>query len=122
MDIKEYLDKNGVVKLWDKIKEKFLGREETTPIVTITKNEYDNLSTEDKKKDVIYTITDARYDDPGPGWFPANDYSLEEQRIGTWVDGKPLYRKTVEGVTGGKGSWFTIASILDMDQIGRAHV
>ena len=27
-----------------------------------------------------------------PG-FSTGDYSLEEQRIGTWIDGKPLYRK-----------------------------
>ena len=25
-----------------------------------------------------------------------NTYSTEEQRIGTWIDGKPLYRKTIE--------------------------
>ena len=24
-----------------------------------------------------------------------NNYSLEEQRIGTWIDGKPLYQKTI---------------------------
>lgn len=58
MDKKQALDKDGVTKLWAKIKEKFLGRDETTPVITLTKNEYDNLSAEDKKKDVIYTITD----------------------------------------------------------------
>lgn len=25
-----------------------------------------------------------------------NNYSLEEQKIGTWINGKPLYQKTVE--------------------------
>lgn len=25
-----------------------------------------------------------------------NNYSLEEQRIGTWIDGKPLYQKTID--------------------------
>lgn len=58
MDKKESLDKAGVAQLWGKIKEKFLGRDETTPVIAITKNEYDNLSNEDKKKNVIYTITD----------------------------------------------------------------
>lgn len=25
-----------------------------------------------------------------------NNYSLEEQRIGTWINGKPLYQRTIE--------------------------
>jgi hypothetical protein len=25
-----------------------------------------------------------------------NNYSLEEQRVGTWIDGKPLYQKTIK--------------------------
>lgn len=28
---------------------------------------------------------------------PENNYSTEEQRIGTWIDGKPLYQKTYVG-------------------------
>ena len=28
-----------------------------------------------------------------------NNYSTAEQRIGTWIDGKPLYRKVVTGTT-----------------------
>lgn len=28
-------------------------------------------------------------------------YSLEEKHIGYWIDGKPLYRKVIQGVTGG---------------------
>lgn len=31
--------------------------------------------------------------------YDANDYSLDEKRIGTWVDGKPLYRKVISGIT-----------------------
>lgn len=27
-------------------------------------------------------------------WWGGNNYSLEEQVIGTWIDGKPLYQKT----------------------------
>lgn len=33
-----------------------------------------------------------------------NDYSLGERRIGTWIDGKPLYRKTIEFPNGNGGS------------------
>ena len=29
-----------------------------------------------------------------------NDYSLAETKIGTWIDGKPLYRKVVTGTFG----------------------
>ena len=40
-------------------------------------------------------------DNPGTGkWttsgVPAHHYSTEEQVIGTWVDGKPLYEKTID--------------------------
>lgn len=29
----------------------------------------------------------------------SDDYSLEEKQIGTWVDGRPIYRKTIVGTT-----------------------
>lgn len=35
------------------------------------------------------------YSNGGLGGNPANNYSTEEQVIGTWIDGKPLYQKTV---------------------------
>jgi len=31
---------------------------------------------------------------PGESVSAENNYSLEEQRIGTWIDGKPIYRIT----------------------------
>lgn len=34
---------------------------------------------------------------PSGSIFPENNYSTEEQRIGTWIDGKPLYQKTYVG-------------------------
>lgn len=33
-----------------------------------------------------------------PVSLPENTYSTEETRIGTWTDGKPLYRKCYEGI------------------------
>lgn len=36
-----------------------------------------------------------------PGGSGGEVYSTEEQRIGTWIDGKPLYRKTIEGSLSG---------------------
>lgn len=36
---------------------------------------------------------------------PENSYSTDEVRIGTWIDGKPIYRKTtVSAVPGGNGT------------------
>lgn len=29
----------------------------------------------------------------------SNEFSLEEKRIGTWIDGKPLYRKVIKDET-----------------------
>lgn len=34
-----------------------------------------------------------------PSMQPANVYSTTEKRIGTWIDGKPLYQKTYTGVS-----------------------
>ena len=28
-------------------------------------------------------------------WWGGNNYSTEEQVIGTWIDGKPIYQKTI---------------------------
>lgn len=41
-----------------------------------------------------------------------NVYSTNEVRIGTWTDGKPLYRKVVTATTPSKGSdWINIVKI-----------
>lgn len=43
-----------------------------------------------------------------------NVYSTNEVRIGTWTDGKPLYRKVVTATTPSKGSdWINIVKISD---------
>lgn len=45
-----------------------------------------------------------------------NVYSTDEVRIGTWVDGKPLYRKVIEFTTASSSvtSWTTCATINDL--------
>lgn len=43
---------------------------------------------------------------------PENEYSLEEKRIGTWIDGKPLYQKVLSGLDiswSGDRVWRTIS-------------
>lgn len=46
-----------------------------------------------------------------------NDYSLGERRIGTWIDGKPLYRKVIKGVTDSTTTSATIGNISNVDTL-----
>ena len=47
------------------------------------------------------------------------DYSYEEKEIGYWVDGKPIYQKTVSftGITDGKTIAFNISNVADVIDI-----
>ena len=68
--------------------------EGTVAVKPLTQAEYDALTDEEKQADVVYAITD----DGGSGDSGNSSeeiYSTEETRIGTWIDGKPLYRKVV---------------------------
>lgn len=44
-------------------------------------------------------------------------YSTDETRIGTWIDGKPLYRKVYTGTTGASGEVKNIGVILNLDNL-----
>ena len=45
-------------------------------------------------------------------------YSTNEIKVGTWVDGKPVYRKVIEGVTSGTpDTGYAISSIKDMETL-----
>lgn len=62
---------------------------------------FDLLSTTQLK---IYDVTDSSsssrlYRITGIKFINSNVYSTTEQRIGTWIDGKPLYQVTVTGTT-----------------------
>lgn len=59
----------------------------------VTQAEYDVLSEEEKRGLVV--ITDAQPSGGGgeSGGTCEDVYSTEERRIGTWIDGKPIYRK-----------------------------
>lgn len=77
--------------------------EGTVAIKPLTKAEYDALTDEEKQADVAYAITD----DAGSSGSSEEIYSTEETRIGTWIDGKPLYRKTFfeESAVYGTNAW-----------------
>ena len=45
-----------------------------------------------------------------------NNYSTEEQVIGTWIDGKPIYRRTIEkNVSINANDWSTIEIATNED-------
>lgn len=49
---------------------------------------------------------------PGGGGVAEEVYSTEETRIGTWIDGKPLYRRVLIGTTPKSiNNWETVGSI-----------
>lgn len=45
----------------------------------------------------------------------SNTYSTDEQLVGTWIDGKKLYRKTFTYGAIAQNSWLTIGKIENMD-------
>ena len=46
------------------------------------------------------------------------EYSTSEKRVGTWIDGKPLYQKTVTGGAIGAGSAVSVATgVTDIDEM-----
>ena len=56
--------------------------------------------------------------------FQAQDvYSMEERRIGTWIDGKPLYRKTFVGVAPNapNGAEISVISALSLGTIANGY-
>lgn len=67
----------------------------TTPVQGIyTQAEYDALPEEQKNKG-MYVIPDAG--GVAGGGSSGEIYSTEETRIGTWIDGMPLYKRTLVG-------------------------
>lgn len=46
-----------------------------------------------------------------------NNYSTEEQLIGTWIDNKPLYRKTLVKTSETAVTYLNLGSINDVDYI-----
>lgn len=56
---------------------------------------------------------------PGEGTQPENVYSTEEAKVGTWIDGKPLYRKVIIGLAPtGTNTWSTLFTIENAEIVG----
>lgn len=69
-----------------------------------TQAEFNALS-EEQKKSGTYIVDDGN--NGGGSSSSSNIYSTEETRVGTWIDGKPLYRRTAMryGLTGNTKDW-----------------
>lgn len=69
----------------------------TTPVRDLTEEEYEALPEEEKNKGLIFLPDDSE-DTPSNGDSGSTSqeiYSTEETVIGRWIDGKPLYQKTL---------------------------
>lgn len=64
----------------------------SVPVKPITTAEYEKLGKDEKESDTIYAIIDDTTTSSNSGGS-SEVYSTKESRIGTWIDGKPLYRK-----------------------------
>lgn len=107
-------DKEALATVWDVIKSRSI------PLKPLTQAEYDVLDETQKYADICYLVSaNAHAAEPVEPGAPSSmkliyknevlgesssqdageNYSTEETRIGTWIDGKPLYRRVIEGIT-----------------------
>lgn len=124
-----YMNPEGTESLWTAIKRKlsFLAGKGlskdgdalnvTTPVKGIvTDSEFDALP-EDERNNGFYIIKDGS-DGSGSGSSNLEIYSTEETRIGTWIDGKPLYRIAFSGtLPGSHGVTVSGFHISDLDRL-----
>lgn len=123
-----YLDNAGLAHFWGKVKSALAGKQNTiaagagisktgdtlsvtTPVQgVVTQAEFDALPEAQRSKG-LYVISDGgsggvtmeQVNDATQAAFesyiPPDIYAAEETRIGTWIDGKPLYRRVVQGIS-----------------------
>ena len=83
-----------------------------TPVQSVlTQAEYDALS-EEKKNKGLYVISDGGSGNGGGGGSSSDVYSTEETRIGTWIDGKPLYQRTWSANSAATGQVWTETGVV----------
>lgn len=95
----------------------------TRPVHPIlTQAEYDALP-EAEKNNGVYVVSDGEdVSEESGSTGPGEVYSEEETRIGTWIDGKPLYRKVVNGnLSSTNNSTSTISTIPNADDVVTIH-
>lgn len=71
----------------------------------------------------LFTLQYTKYTDtPGSGTWNqqgalAHHYSTDEKIIGTWIDGKPIYEKTISPLTTTSGNYALDVSALHLNEI-----
>lgn len=94
----------GTEEEWlDSLGAKYTPIEGDVPLKPITNAAYAALTDEEKASDTAWLITDDQ-NGSASNSFSANSpngvtYSEEETVIGTWIDGKPLYRSIIKGTS-----------------------
>jgi hypothetical protein len=82
--------------------------------VNPTQAEYDGIPEEERKG--LYIVTDANTAFPEGGEV----YSTLETRIGTWIDGKPIYRRVIETtIPNATGKWLPAERVDNVDKVIR---
>lgn len=105
-----YLDNNGLAHLWAALKAALNGKQEKltgTPGQLVGFDEGGNAVPQSA-------------DGLGGGGSSEEVYTIEETKIGTWIDGKPLYRKVVRlymSVASGESLQQTVMSMDGVGQI-----
>jgi len=64
----------------------------------------------------IGTIVEYDGDTVPDGYEKIEDYSTNEVKIGTWIDGKPIYRKVLKGTTGAS-TGATLGNIQNLETL-----
>lgn len=85
-----------------------------TPVRNIlTQSEFDALPEAEQNKG-MYVISDGGSNGSGGGSSESLDiYSTDERRIGTWIDGKPLYRKCYTFTTNYNDNFTDVGNVSD---------
>lgn len=89
-----------------------------TPVQSIlTQAEYDALSEVEKNRG-LYVISDGSSGGGGgSGGSSLDIYSTEEIRIGTWIDGKPIYRRAFSFTSGANNTSSVVSEESNFDTI-----
>lgn len=136
--MQHFLDKSGLERVWEHIKT-YIGKKIYSPDDTLTlsqenvlgvrlptrsatKAEFDNMS--DQQKQGFVVVTDEDVTKPNSGGSNGGEvYSTDEVRIGTWIDGKPIYRRVLEAnlSVNSSSSYKNLCVIKNLGRLIRAY-
>lgn len=91
-------------------------RADGIPVKYLSEDDYNKLSDAERANTLF--VVDVKDDNDDYIVQSAEIYSLEEKRIGTWIDGKPLYRKVITSISiGTQNAWAKIGPIDNMETV-----